>query len=274
MSAYNLSEYWHETVKENPLLHVRFENVIQGAESTFPVHWHEYWEFLCIVSGGMKAVIQGRTYTLKPGDILVVNSEELHMTITETGTNYLLLQINKKYFASLTADIHSLRFNNFISDDDECYKLFYNLFIINDKAENGYPFLFTSKLYEFFYYIYTHHLSESVGDFTDIKERSKMTELLEWIKENCMEDLNLNMAAEHLHVSREYFCRLFRRYTGQTFLEYLYSIRTMAFYESLKTSDDSIPLLMEKSHLSNYKVFIRTFKKIYGKTPQSIRKTL
>ena len=274
MSGYNLSEYWHETVKENPLLYVRFEKVLQGSESVFPVHWHEYWEFLCVISGGMKAVIQGHSYTLRPDDILIVNSEELHMTITQTGTTYLLLQINKKYFASLTDDIHSLNFVNYISNDSDCYKLFYSLSEIYDKSETGYPFLFTSKLYEFFYYIYIHHLCERAGDFSGVKERSKMTELLEWIKENCMEDLDLNMAAEHLHVSREYFCRLFRKYTGQTFLEYLYSVRTMAFYESLKKSDDPIPLLMEKSHLSNYKVFIRTFKKIYGGTPQSIRKKL
>lgn len=270
--AYNPSEYWHETVKENPMLHVRFEKVIQEPSSTFPVHWHEYWEFLCVTKGGMKAVVQGRSYALSPGDILVVNSEELHMTITDQNTDYLLLQINKKHFTGRSTA--PLRFENFIFGDKECFKRFCELWEINDNAEDGYPFLFTSKLYDFFYYIYTHHLAEGSADITDIKERSRMTELLEWIKDNCMSDLSLNMAAEHLHVSREYFCRLFRRYTGQTFLEYLYSLRTIAFYESLKKSDDPIPFLMEKSHLTNYKVFIRTFKKMYGDTPQSIRKKL
>lgn len=275
MALNNPSEYWHETVKENPLLPVRFESVLQGPESVFPVHWHEYWEFLCVKSGGMKAVIQGHTYSLSNNDIIVVNPEELHMTITDPGSNYLLLQINKKYFSKLCADAGKLRFENYISGDDDCVRLFNDLLSIDEESSgDGYPFLFTSRLYEFFYLIYKNHKCESAGDFSDIKERSRMTELLDWIKENRMEDLTLNMAAEHLHVSREYFCRLFRRYTGQTFLDYLYSLRTMAFYESLKISDDPIPLLMEKSHLTNYKVFIRTFKKIYGDTPQSVRKKI
>lgn len=45
----------------------------------------------------------------------------------------------------------------------------------------------------------------------------------------------------------------------------------MHLYEDLKNTDDSITVLMEKNGIRNYKVFMRTFKKLYGDTPQKIR---
>ncbi|MBQ7582365.1 MAG: helix-turn-helix transcriptional regulator [Lachnospiraceae bacterium] len=273
MKQQQLSDYWHESVNENPHLPVRFEDV-RESDSTFPVHWHEYWEFICVQSGSMHAVIHAQNFDLSPGDILVVNSEELHMTKTGENTRYLLLQINKKYFAALTDDPHKFYFSNLIRQDRQCVDLFMNLLRIQTEAKDGYPFLFTAGLYELFYHIYRNHSASPAHIQADQRERSRMTELLDWIKDNLMDDLTLDVAADHLHVTREYFCRIFRRYTGQTFLEYLYSLRTMDFFEKLKCSDDPIPVLMEKSHLSNYKVFIRTFKKLYGETPQSIRKSI
>ncbi|MBO4903243.1 MAG: AraC family transcriptional regulator [Lachnospiraceae bacterium] len=273
MNKYPLADYWHESVNESAGLPVRFEEVHES-NSTFPVHWHEYWEFLCILSGSMHAVVQAKSFDLLPSDILTVNSEELHMTQTGDDTSYLLLQINKKYFADLSGDAGLFCFSNLIRGDSACAALFTDLRKIQKEASDGYPFLFTSRLYELFFHIYKNHSVTPEHDAADVRERSRMTELLDWIKENCMEDLSLNMAADHLHVTREYFCRMFRKYTGQTFLEYLYALRTMAFFEKLKDSDAPIPALMEQSHISNYKVFIRTFKKLYGSTPQSIRKTL
>ena len=69
----------------------------------------------------------------------------------------------------------------------------------------------------------------------------------------------------------EYFCRLFKKYTGQTFLEYLNDVRTMQLAKELIQSDDTITVLMEKHGLTNYKVFLRTFHKLYGMSPQKYR---
>ena len=51
------------------------------------------------------------------------------------------------------------------------------------------------------------------------------------------------------------------------------SVRTMNFYEELLRSDESITQLMVQNGLTNYKVFMRVFKEMYGTTPQKIRKS-
>ena len=47
--------------------------------------------------------------------------------------------------------------------------------------------------------------------------------------------------------------------------------RTTYLYEQLQTTDLSIPELMERNGLNNYKTFLRTFHCLYGATPQKIR---
>ena len=103
------------------------------------------------------------------------------------------------------------------------------------------------------------------------RDRQRITKVMKWIRTNYREPLTLDQASGSLAVSREYFCRLFKKYTGQTFLEYLNDVRTMQLAKELIQSDDTITVLMEKHGLTNYKVFLRTFHKLYGMSPQKYR---
>ena len=100
-----------------------------------------------------------------------------------------------------------------------------------------------------------------------------MMDTVAWVQGHFREQLSLEDAAEHLNISKEYFCRIFKKYTGQTFLDYLCMIRTTRFYEQLQSSDLSIPVLMEQNGLTNYKTFLRTFRGLYGTTPQKVRQS-
>ena len=97
---------------------------------------------------------------------------------------------------------------------------------------------------------------------------------MDYVRRNFRKPLTLDDAAASQGLSREYFCRLFKKYTGQTFLAYVNSVRTMNFYEDLLKSDESITRLMVQNGLTNYKVFMRVFKKkCMEPPPQKIRKS-
>ena len=49
-------------------------------------------------------------------------------------------------------------------------------------------------------------------------------EVIHYVKSNYKKEISLNEAAGLLNVSPEYFCRLFKKQTGQTFLEYLNAV--------------------------------------------------
>ena len=82
----------------------------------------------------------------------------------------------------------------------------------------------------------------------------------------------LYTSADELSLTPEYFCRLFKKYTGQTFLTYVNQIRLQYFHSDLLQTDESITYLMNKNGITNYKVFLRSFKEAYGMPPGQLRK--
>lgn len=274
-----MSLYTYEVIKENEHLPAFF-NIVSAPTITIPAHWHKYLEILYIISGQMTAVIQAETYELSKGDTLIINSEDIHMTQTHgEETTYILLQISSAQLRSFFPDFHLLRFDTHIQrpnpgnmTPEPGYYLMEMCAVFSEK-EDGYPLLFSARLHELLYYLYRHHSRWLPPDRQALGQRnlSHITRILDWIQAHYQEPLTLNEAAAYLGFSREYFCRLFKKYTGQTFLEYINDIRAMRFYEDLKHSDDSITTLMGKHGITNYKVFLHTFRKLYGNTPQKIR---
>ena len=265
---------FYETIHETDLLHVRFE--LQDAPAfVFPAHWHEYVEILYLIRGQFSAIVQATEYQSNEGDLIIINSGDLHMTRSDTCT-YLLLQISASQMRQYLPDFDTMRFDTIIPCSEQSAPLRALLSEMNEIRQNpsdSYQLLFTSRLYEFLYHLcrsYSHQIPSAslTGSQRDLQ---RVTHVMNWVKVHYPEPLSLETAADSLALSKEYFCRLFKKYTGQTFLEYLNDVRTMHLYEDLQNSDETITVLMEKNGLSNYKIFMRTFKKLYGSTPQIMR---
>ncbi|MFR9072873.1 MAG: AraC family ligand binding domain-containing protein [Blautia sp.] len=240
---------FYETIHETDLLHVRFE--LQDAPAfVFPAHWHEYVEILYLIRGQFSAIVQATEYRLNEGDLIIINSGDLHMTRSNTCT-YLLLQISASQMRQYLPDFDTMRFDTIIPCSEQPAPLRALLSEMNEIRQNpsdSYQLLFTSRLYEFLYHLcrsYSHQIPSAslTGSQRDLQ---RVTHVMNWVKVHYPEPLSLETAADSLALSKEYFCRLFKKYTGQTFLEYLNDVRTMHLYEDLQNSDETITVLMEK----------------------------
>ena len=72
---------YYETIQETGHLQARFEPVISPAR-VFPAHWHEYVEILYIREGSLSAIVQASEYDLSAGDLMIINSGDLHMRLS------------------------------------------------------------------------------------------------------------------------------------------------------------------------------------------------
>ena len=239
---------YYETIRETGHLQVRFEPVLSPA-GVFPAHWHEYVEILYIKDGVLSAIVQAVEYELHTGDLMIINSGDLHMTRTP-GCHYLILQISARQLRSYLPDFDQLRFDTLIpytksKQNAQLFSALHAMETIFQEQPHHYELLFTARLYEFLYILCRDHCTTTASTVTADSDRDRL---------------------------REYFCRLFKKYTGQTFLEYLNDVRTIHLAKDLSACDDTITSLMEKHGLTNYKVFLRTFRKLYGTSPQKFRK--
>lgn len=105
------------------------------------------------------------------------------------------------------------------------------------------------------------------NQYTMILERAK-----EYIGRNFQHrEMSLNTVAAHVNISPSYFSTLFRQETGQTFVEYITSLRLEKAKELLmctgmKTSEIGYEVGYGDSHYFSY-----IFKKIQGCTPKEYR---
>lgn len=105
-------------------------------------------------------------------------------------------------------------------------------------------------------------------------EPLRIQEILAYIEAHYAEPLTLETVSAEFGLSREYFSRLFHKSVGITFLQHLNRVRIAHLYDDLVHTDEGIMNLCERHGLTNYKLFSRLFKEIYGCTPREIRRQI
>lgn len=93
-----------------------------------------------------------------------------------------------------------------------------------------------------------------------------------YIREHISQSISRTQVAEMLHINEEYFSRLFKKYTGYTFKDYLTMERINQAKKLLEHSRFSISIIATKVGYDNFSYFSRTFKKVTGQMPQEYRK--
>ena len=107
---------------------------------------------------------------------------------------------------------------------------------------------------------------------TDERNQKLVQSIQAYIKKNYANDLSMDDLTERFHVSRTYISRLLKKYTGQSFLEYLTDVR---FEQVEYLIADNKYRQYEIAEMVGYKDFgyyIKVFKKRYGITPNEYRK--
>ncbi len=270
----------HETIKDDAIIDLFFIDVLSQDQLLTP-HWHEHLELLALTRGSMTAWINDTSYEVSKGDVLVISPEDIHNTHTHADCEYHLLQIPPAHLKRISSDWEYIHFHEYIKASQnpsavssQCFELLQEMKFLRDEPKPGSQLMILSLLYRLLYLLYTGE-SEMISPERFTKNRrdyKRIQSSMDYVKDHFRQEITLSDAAAELGLTTEYFSRLFKKYTGQTFMTYVGQIRMIHFYQDLISMDDSINELMLQNGIRNYKVFSREFKKEYGKTPGQVRK--
>ncbi|MEF3302784.1 AraC family transcriptional regulator [Paenibacillus sp. GYB003] len=98
-------------------------------------------------------------------------------------------------------------------------------------------------------------------------ERAKM-----FLQSNRHRPVTLREAAQSVHVTPNYLCRLFKEHAGETPMGYLQSARLREAAHLLAFTDLPVYTIAEKLGYEEPSYFARLFRRMYGESPQSYRK--
>lgn len=118
-----------------------------------------------------------------------------------------------------------------------------------------------------------HRFINFVFDFNDIKHHNVIYQTTAYIKENLAEKLTLEDAAEHVSLSKSYFCRILKDEPGYTFTEYVNHLRVERAKLYLRDSTMSIADIAYAVGFDDQSYFTRIFKKLTNVSPGQYRKS-
>lgn len=104
------------------------------------------------------------------------------------------------------------------------------------------------------------------------QSRERLREIISYTEQHFREPIPLEDISGHLGLTKEYFCRFFKKNMGISFLKYLSDVRLSHIYQDIQYTDAPISEIMERNGFTNQKLFNQAFKRQYGQTPSSIRR--
>lgn len=272
-----MNEFKHENILHKRHFDLQFSirfEVVEDVNFYSPFHWHNHIEILYVLEGKIDFKVEQRKYLLTEGDMIIINSEIIHSSKLCGHARYILLQVPLSAFEGVYDEIENVVLKE-KPTNEESEKLFSYLSLMlksvdDQRQENKIKFI--SLLYDFFYLLLTSYkVEQKKSGMSSYYGINRISPIMAYVEKEFRNKITLSEVAEILNVTPEHMCRLFKKYTDMTFNEYLMSLRISAFYQMLQNTNQKISVILEECGITNYKVFIREFKKTFGKTPEMIR---
>lgn len=245
-------------------------------------HNHDFYEIFFFISGKVKYIIEGKTYTLKPNDILLTNNKELHKPIIENGMNYerIIIWVNPSFVKTiennetdltLCFDSSSKHHHNLLRPNIDLFHVINKIYEKLEKACSGndYGDNLLRKVYitELLIYLNRAYFDTSKEIDIDIEHNSKISDVLQYINENLCEDLSLDTLSKKFYISKYHLSRQFKQYVGFTIHQYIMKKRLIIAKIHLHDGA-SINSAYIYSGFNNYQNFIKAFKDEFGLSPK------
>lgn len=247
-----------------------------------PPHWHKAVELLLFVKGRVTCNFENAKRQFKAGDLYIINSHEMHETKCSRNARYLVVHIDPMVMLHHVPTFDHLRFSLTFDPEDQAKAMAYDqlrshmseILRLTEESEPVQKLERQARLFAAAAILVKHFSTPLAIEETRL-QRSDMTRLeplLEHIQLHHSEELPLDEAVDFMGLNKEYFCRLFKKNMGVSYLQYVYQVRTTAVCRELETTEDPIGEIAERHGFRDPKMLNQYFREIYGCTPSEKRK--
>ena len=281
-----------ELIRYEKLKHVKFlVNRIQYRKE----HIHNEFEIFIVLKGSGIAKIKNKSYSLKSGDIFLINSGEVHSYMrdplytldvedTDDVPLFLFAQISnhclREYFPQIrTTVFNSCNLRDYLSDAEANSMI--NLLVQSAKIyfaeEPLYQLNVLSNIAKVIVSCYKQVPHEIISEAqkTNLKQKNLRVErIISYIDANFETQIRLQDLAEQENLSPTHFSHLFTSLFGVTFQNYVNIKRMEQCIRLMPNKEKTLLEISYESGFSDPKYMNRMFIKHFGYTPKENRKRL
>ena len=253
---------------------------VEKASPYMPPHWHQAVELLLFARGKVTCKFSHSTFHAGPGDLFLINSHDIHETRCTRNARYLCVHILPSAMCRYVPNFDQLNFSlKFDPDDPVKSGALQQMrehmeMILALRREEGSQLEIHSRLFAIASILVKYFSQPLAVEETKLQrsDMSRLEPLLEYTRVHHHEELTLDGAANSMGLNKEYFCRLFKKNMGVSYLTYVNQVRATAVCRELESSDDSIGEIGERHGFTNPKMLNQYFRELYGCTPSEKRK--
>ncbi len=271
----------HETVNfENESLIKFYDNIDYEG---YPLHWHNSIEIIMPVKNHYVITCNQDSIDLREGDILIIQPNVLHQMPAVEGRRYIcqasLLPI---YSYKMYKTMYTLLPSTLIITpemDEELHgqvqQLLYAIYNENNAISQTTELSMYVGILQILLLIgkamYTKLTKLNDKEAEHQNNINNFLAICDYINNHYAERLTLEEVARKSGYSKYHFDRLFKKYTNESFYQYLNRIRIRNVELLLRDYNLSITEAAHKSGFSTLSSFIRMFKIFHNCTPSEYR---
>lgn len=256
-------------------------------KNEFEFHYHDFNKIIIFLSGDVTYIIEGKSYTLKPWDILLVGKYDIHQPVISPDTPYEriifwlnphfldahkkndcdlqscftlaterkmnMIRLNKKDIPSIKQTLDELE--EAVNDNSFGSEILKNALFIQ----------FMVKINRLFFGM------DIKKKIDDVKFDPRIENIIVYINNNLDNDLSVDHISSKFYLNKYYLMHLFKQETGYTLYNYIQKKRIIKASDYLKNGMQAGDVC-SLCGFGDYSTFVRAFKKEFKLSPKQYYK--
>lgn len=251
------------------------------------LHSHDYMELLYIYSGEGRYEIDGCSYEVHTGNLLLINPGILHANIVTNPQNPLTI------FALGLCDVHftDMKPNHITFENQTCVldttadlrnhitTIFFHMLAEKEQHFPGKYDMMKLYLSQILLYIIRAYKKKpdawSAPAFTSHRRHHVVQTIMDYIKQHYAEKISLDGIASNMYLSPIYISKIFKEETGEAPIQYLIKVRLEKAVQLMQEAPElSIREIAQAVGYEDAYHFSKIFKRHMKKAPREYRKHL
>lgn len=235
-------------------------------------HCHDTYEILYVLEGNGRFLIEGTSFDIKPGTLVVIRPFEYHSMLLDENSVYARYVIHfsddylvndaKGLLKSILDGVEgSGKVYNTLSLSKNVISVFERFDTAESLPDNEKSIYVRTLLSELMVF-----LSVSGGEQIQINEGELGARVIRYLNENIYRNISLDTLARRFFVSKYYLCRAFKKHNGISVHGYINYKRVM-YAKQLIEQGETASGAAYRVGFGDYSAFYRAYVKIVGKAP-------
>nr|WP_300787472.1 AraC family transcriptional regulator [uncultured Acetatifactor sp.] len=269
-------EYYEQKIISDSEFPVQmFVNDVGKKVWYFNQHWHEHIELHYVLEGRTTLRLGQREIPAGEGNLVVVNSNELHAGYCDgTHMRVLVIIFDMGDFYKELADKNVI-FQSLVERDETIDAIMSAIQKEYSEQRIGYRLICKGELLHLIVHLAREYAAEVLTEReSDSRKRrlERLNTVLDYIQSNYTKQISNRELADIIHLSEDRFNHLFKESMGMPPLQYMNEVRMKKAMNLLKRKEGTVVEIADSVGFTDYNHFGRQFRRYFGCAPSEILK--